>query len=378
MFHIVEFLDTQEVEVVPALWVADEVCHWPSHYKSEELGKAIRNEEQPGHMWDVFRVRILYSAANYKTARLKLPEAEAHTDIQTAEEDEDDNPKKRKRMSTCRFESDSEDEVTVKQKKTLPPAPKIKKPNFEIKSAMKRPPLREVQGPSLQSSPTNTEPQQSVQSPPTSSGQSRLSMTNPSSQDERQSGTISSSGLSGLLQRMLTNQEMIMEQLKIIQMNLQKNVDPTHVQDPIEHGILPLKDATALLDLERRLREEVDLKTKMITTLSVIGGVDVKDSVWRLMKHCFTNSFAKQLNWRGINGKTAFHGLQMKHVITSTVRTNRLTATATDQEIESHIKRWLHLAGDRDGGRREREERRRTQNQTCLHNDTDGPNQEQL
>ena len=62
MFHIVEFLETQEVEVVPALWVANQVCQWPSHYKPDELAKAIRREEQPGHMWDAFSVRIVYTA----------------------------------------------------------------------------------------------------------------------------------------------------------------------------------------------------------------------------------------------------------------------------------------------------------------------------
>ena len=53
-----------------------------------------------------------------------------------------------------------------------------------------------------------------------------------------------------------------------------------------------------------------------ITSLNVIGGVDVKDCVWRVMKHCFTNALAKQLNWRGVNGKTAFHKLQLKDIIT--------------------------------------------------------------
>ncbi|KAJ8332561.1 hypothetical protein SKAU_G00423500 [Synaphobranchus kaupii] len=53
-----------------------------------------------------------------------------------------------------------------------------------------------------------------------------------------------------------------------------------------------------------------------IQLMTVIGGVDIKDSVWRVMKHCFSNSLAKQLNWRGINGKTAFHRLRLKDVIT--------------------------------------------------------------
>ncbi len=62
MFHIVEFLETEEVEVVPALWVADGVCQWPSLYKLDELVKAIRNEEPPGSAWDAFSVRIIYTA----------------------------------------------------------------------------------------------------------------------------------------------------------------------------------------------------------------------------------------------------------------------------------------------------------------------------
>ncbi|RVE56169.1 hypothetical protein OJAV_G00233850 [Oryzias javanicus] len=70
--------------------------------------------------------------------------------------------------------------------------------------------------------------------------------------------------------------------------------------------------------MERRLREETALKNKMITDLSVGGGVDIKDSVWRIMKQCFTNALAKQLNWRGVNGKTAFQQLQLKDVISQT------------------------------------------------------------
>lgn len=67
MFYIVEFLETQEVEVVPALWVAEEICQWPAHYRPDDLIKAIRSQEQPGHMWDAYRVRILYTAGMHIT-----------------------------------------------------------------------------------------------------------------------------------------------------------------------------------------------------------------------------------------------------------------------------------------------------------------------
>lgn len=67
MFYIVEFYETQEVEVVPAAWVADDVCQWPTYYKPDELAKAIKNEEQPGDLWEEYRVRILYKAGMHIT-----------------------------------------------------------------------------------------------------------------------------------------------------------------------------------------------------------------------------------------------------------------------------------------------------------------------
>lgn len=35
--------------MVPAAWVADDVCQWLTNYRPDELAKAIKNEEQPGY-----------------------------------------------------------------------------------------------------------------------------------------------------------------------------------------------------------------------------------------------------------------------------------------------------------------------------------------
>ena len=70
MFYIVEFYETQEVEVVPEGWVTDDICQWPSYYKPEELVKAVKNAEQPGSSWEEFGVRILYKAGIHVTTYL--------------------------------------------------------------------------------------------------------------------------------------------------------------------------------------------------------------------------------------------------------------------------------------------------------------------
>uniref|UniRef100_A0A8C4T8C4 DUF4806 domain-containing protein n=1 Tax=Erpetoichthys calabaricus TaxID=27687 RepID=A0A8C4T8C4_ERPCA len=134
-----------------------------------------------------------------------------------------------------------------------------------------------------------------------------------------------------ILRNILVKQEMMMmEQVKVIL----KTVQDLHEKccsdsgsDPVlEKDILPHQDLTSI------------------------------DTVWRIMRQTFTNSLAKQLNWRGINGKTCFHSLHIKDIVIDAVRRNSVTSRATTQEIEMWIKRWLHLAADRDGGRRARME----------------------
>jgi hypothetical protein len=60
MFLIVEFPDTNEVELAPSSWinVDDGTCKWPP-YKPERLTKAISNREAPGSGWTVFNARVI-------------------------------------------------------------------------------------------------------------------------------------------------------------------------------------------------------------------------------------------------------------------------------------------------------------------------------
>lgn len=89
----------------------------------------------------------------------------------------------------------------VKQTRTLPPAPKIKGPNFNIQSAIKR----RVQNPEPHKQMTSPEPRRSLTSPESrrleTSPEPSRSMTSsePHRQDEsqRQSGTT----LSGLARK---------------------------------------------------------------------------------------------------------------------------------------------------------------------------------
>lgn len=69
-----------------------------------------------------------------------------------------------------------------------------------------------------------------------------------------------------LLHRILTNQETILDQLKILQMAVQKiQGEPVGGQEALERDLVPLKDITTLLAVEKCVREETDFKNNVVT-----------------------------------------------------------------------------------------------------------------
>jgi len=90
-----------------------------------------------------------------------------------------------------RLESDSDNEVTVKQKRTLPPGPNIIGPGFDIQSALKKlamstKPHKQMTSPDPRRSARSPEPPQSARSPePRQSGSLR-------SPEPRQSASLRS------------------------------------------------------------------------------------------------------------------------------------------------------------------------------------------
>uniref|UniRef100_A0A8C9ZIS3 DUF4806 domain-containing protein n=1 Tax=Sander lucioperca TaxID=283035 RepID=A0A8C9ZIS3_SANLU len=268
MFHIVIFESTNEVEVVPAIWVKDNTCMWPP-YKHDEIVKAVRSQEPTGPHWIPYKVRKILTT--YEEARVKLPEAERFTDLT----DSEDSPKRKRRR--------------------LLHAYNVYTYLYYI-------------------------------------------------------DTISSNVFAlAVIRTILTNQEVIKEQMGILVKLVYDLKGTAEESSSLPLETFPMASLHDLQVLEGQLQDQ-EFKKNL-----VIGGTAVKDTVWRMMGFLLTNQVARQLNWKGVNGKGAFKTLTLKGVINEAVRRNRLTATSTDQEVEQWVKRWLHLAGDRDGGRRARQ-----------------------
>uniref|UniRef100_A0A8C0Y1I4 DUF4806 domain-containing protein n=1 Tax=Cyprinus carpio carpio TaxID=630221 RepID=A0A8C0Y1I4_CYPCA len=376
MFLIVIFESTNEVEVVPDIWVKNNTCLWPP-YKREETVKAVKSQEPPGARWIPYKVRIILSKVTYEEARLKLPEAERFTDLT----DSEDSPLKRRRRrmkkNVVLEQEDSESER--QQASTLPSPP-------EMASAKKRPYSLSLLS---QSSPTAVNvgssgnertavselcSERRCNITPTPLSRMREDVdslsggnTKPSQVRTDHSGILinrrttatptraqNADFSESVIRTILTNQEVIKDQMGIL-VKLVHQLKGTAEESPsLPPETLPVATLQELLVLEGQLLDQ-EFKKTLTITLAQRGGTAVKDTVWRMMGYLLTNELARQMNWKGANGKAAFKNLILRGIINEAVRRNRLTATSTDQETELWIKRWLHLAGDRDGGRRARQ-----------------------
>ncbi|XP_035019182.2 uncharacterized protein LOC118113512 isoform X1 [Hippoglossus stenolepis] len=163
-----------------------------------------------------------------------------------------------------------------------------------------------------------------------------------------------------ILLEVLVSLETIKQQNTTVLQILQSGNSPgAPLSEPPDVGTLPLplQSVQDLRCLEQRLSAESELKKRMISYLGLSGGMTTKESVWRIMAKLFTNTLAKNINWRGRNNKQKIENLTIKRVIINAVRQNSFCKDAVDEEIERFIKRWLQLAGDRDGGRKRRQEK---------------------
>ncbi|KAL2077924.1 hypothetical protein ACEWY4_025609 [Coilia grayii] len=394
MFHVVEFVESKEVEVVHRNWLKGDQSFWPPFQSISKLRKAVKDGVHPGADWTPFKIRILYSHDVYETACEKVAIAQVTSDLNTdTEEDKRPGYLRRKNRGCKRRSSSSEEEEEEGQGRAAPVAHSTPKTYIQLEPAPCIPSLSALDKDLFlhpQSSPegpwaspphgcqTGIQGQRSYMPagelvssaldkdllhPHMSTTSSAWAPTNGC-----QNGLVHKSipaqeaVPSALAREILIELKSIKEQQLLILLQLQKqSTSPSSnqvVPDPLPFE-LPLAEVKHLERLEETLKNP-EMKKNLTTLLGLVGGLSLKDTVARILKKTMNTSLARMINWSGANGKPAFKRTNLKCVVLDAVRCNALTQDATDKEIEVTIARWLQLASDRDGGR---SQRRKDQNQ---------------
>ncbi|KAM8734999.1 uncharacterized protein AB9X84_023620 [Acanthopagrus schlegelii] len=309
--------------------------------------------------WEVCEGILLDQPQGQRGAEYQQKEKPARKDTQAEVEGKPANPQVSKLMATehederadhlkrkgrekngCHLPESEEEEALVKRAcVTRPFAPKITAPKDSLAVTGSPQPQRQSLNGSLTSSLNAQEPQACQQ-------QTYITMSAPQPTCDP------------ILLEVLVSLETIKQQNTTVLQILQSgNSSGVPLYEPPDVGSLPLplQSVQDLRSLEQRLCTEPELKKKMISYLGLSGGMTTKESVWRIMAKLFTNTLATNINWRGRNNKQKIENLTIKKVILNAVRQNSFCKDAMDEEIERYMKRWLQLAGDRDGGRKRRE-----------------------
>ncbi|XP_076126637.1 uncharacterized protein LOC143106280 [Alosa pseudoharengus] len=161
--------------------------------------------------------------------------------------------------------------------------------------------------------------------------------------------------VAALLREIIAKQEVMCDmQRNLLRIVQDLSSTPTPHGHHMDRSFLPLRDAEALLALDRDIKTKPEKRKDLVLILGLAGGVTLKDTVWRVMKMLIQNDLACKMNWTGLHGKTSFQGLEVRNVVTEAIRRNPGCRESTDQEVEQWLRRWFYLSGDREGGRRRR------------------------
>ncbi|XP_077366280.1 uncharacterized protein LOC144010067 isoform X2 [Festucalex cinctus] len=161
------------------------------------------------------------------------------------------------------------------------------------------------------------------------------------------------------MKRQLDNMQHQLTQLTDVVNNLTAGRtadEPCSAEEPqdIEFPLASLEQVEHMEDWLKN-KDNSSKKNNLIYALSSIGGQDIKHVTWNILSHVFSDSVAKKICWKGVNGKMAFSQMVSKTMIARAVRQCHVAREATEMEINKHVIRWFNLANDRGGGRRNRE-----------------------
>lgn len=56
MYLVVEFVETNTVNIIAESWFEDGVTWWPSYKSDERMNRAVQKREDPGKDWKLYDV----------------------------------------------------------------------------------------------------------------------------------------------------------------------------------------------------------------------------------------------------------------------------------------------------------------------------------
>ncbi|NP_001093522.1 uncharacterized protein isoform X1 [Danio rerio] len=101
--------------------------------------------------------------------------------------------------------------------------------------------------------------------------------------------------------------------------------------------------------LEKMLQNDAETN-RLICQLSLLGGLNLQDTVRRMLSHVLTNRLASHFNWAGRGKKRSFEASNLQKTMFRALRNTSQGKEASKTDFSEVVKKWLRYAPDRDGG----------------------------
>lgn len=366
-YYVVEFPNEvtngkMAMSIVPYTWLNVDhnnqiTCLWPSFKNDKEFNIAVHNKDEPDlKNCRKCDVNVKYKTKNYENAvnKLKLLENESGLSSSSGSEDYCEQRSRRRIFKNSRYtDAVSDDEL-----------PKIPKP---IKSRNYNNKFDDIHSDNLSKSPKRNTFENDTSKNLSVNMHSSCADLNISDNDvtltevepvytfQRLQETVRHS--EDLLKRLITKMDILSSDLKYTTMliqNPQQLIQKEYKESDIVNS-LPVTTVESLQQLETKLQDPKIFFDMCASSLTVIGGRDMKETVRRLLAKILSHNVALTINWSGKNEKLAFKQCENTvKLILAITRKNPMCSNVTCQEVESVIKVWLRSAGDRMGGRDKR------------------------
>ncbi|OXA56126.1 hypothetical protein Fcan01_09252 [Folsomia candida] len=334
-FSVVFFPEEKSVAAVPTTWLTEEkgriFCKWP---KGPNAATVVKDgNSAPGKDWSSFPVKIYKGLGSDEYSKASANADEART--LTSPSEEEGSPSSIPTVSRANSKaqqdsSDSEAEFQANFDKDVPD--KSPHGNATLNRVEERS-TTPSSSPILNFNITGADGDDGDES------QLNYTFTNPL--------TVISQGFEVNVLSYLVD---IKAELSRISAQVSAIAAGCESTDTEEEFILPLNTEAQLEEIELKLHDRSARKS-LLTKIVKIGGLEIKDTVERVLTAVFGQKIAEQTSLAGKSNKFAFNMLALFSIIVDAILKNPRCSNNTQKDVEIEATRWFSNAKDRDGGR---------------------------
>ncbi|CAH0556504.1 unnamed protein product [Brassicogethes aeneus] len=343
-YTIVEFEDG--LQLVPTIWITNNICSWPKCPVQIEINKAIEAAKAPQANWTTYRIlKVFGSADSYVDGIRKLKLAEKFSDVDSNSDIETSKKKRQSRAKKIIYsDDDAEDQQPQRKSNILPPPPRPVTLIKNITVSKIAPSSENIEVPQWTQNALDVDEEEYSEVENTLSQSFEASVQRNTNIVKHVNKIETKADTDPHLPMILRKLNAISLKIDMVRdevrsLKIDKENDPKEAGSEIDFDI-PLRSMDQLEQMEREV-ENSEYYKNLVTFLKGIGkGNSINDATTMILKRLFINELAVKFTFGGHKkNKRCFKELCLHKIVLKVVRLH--FNQSTEQEINKAIEKWL-------------------------------------